>query len=83
MIHFIRVIVIDEKEDLTVAACSNSQSVTMNTSSLSGGLQANRNKAPVSPIPSSTSIKTEPDIKPIHALSNDRSRRSIYAFHGQ
>lgn len=71
MIHFIRVIVIDEKEDLTVAACSNSQSVTMNTSSLSGGLQANRNKAPVSPIPSSTSIKTEPDIKPIHALSND------------
>nr|XP_033330131.1 paired amphipathic helix protein Sin3a isoform X4 [Megalopta genalis] len=62
----------DEKEDLNVAACSNSQSVTMNTSPLGGGLQANRNKAPVSPIPSSTSIKTEPDIKlPIHALSND------------
>ncbi|XP_076647106.1 SIN3 transcription regulator family member A isoform X3 [Halictus rubicundus] len=62
----------DEKEDLNVAACSNSQSVTMNASPLGGGLQANRNKAPVSPIPSSTSIKTEPDIKlPIHALSND------------
>ncbi|XP_076284809.1 SIN3 transcription regulator family member A isoform X4 [Lasioglossum baleicum] len=62
----------DEKEDLNVAACSNSQSVTMNISPLGGGLQANRNKAPVSPIPSSTSIKTEPDIKlPIHALSND------------
>lgn len=44
----------------------------MNISPLSGGLQANRNKAPVSPIPSSTSIKTEPDIKvPIHAMSND------------
>lgn len=63
---------IDEKEDLNVAACSNSQSMTMNTSPLGGGLQANRNKAPASPIPSSTSIKTEPDIKlPIHALSND------------
>ncbi|XP_012142995.1 SIN3 transcription regulator family member A isoform X2 [Megachile rotundata] len=62
----------DEKEDLNVAACSNSQSVTINTSSMGGGLQANRNKPPVSPIPSSTSIKTEPDVKvPIHALSND------------
>ncbi|XP_076678787.1 SIN3 transcription regulator family member A isoform X6 [Andrena cerasifolii] len=63
----------DEKEDLNVAACSNSQSVTMNTSPLGGGgLQATRNKAPASPIPSSTSIKTEPDVKlPIHALSND------------
>lgn len=62
----------DEKEELNVAACSNSQTVTMNTSPLGGGLQANRNKAPVSPIPSSTSIKTEPDVKvPIHALSND------------
>ncbi|KOC65559.1 Paired amphipathic helix protein Sin3a [Habropoda laboriosa] len=62
----------DEKEDLSVAACSNSQSVTMNTSPMGGGLQASRNKAPVSPIPSSTSIKTEPDIKvPIHAMSND------------
>lgn len=39
---------------------------------MGGGLQANRNKPPVSPIPSSTSIKTEPDVKvPIHALSND------------
>ncbi|XP_076639909.1 SIN3 transcription regulator family member A isoform X4 [Colletes latitarsis] len=62
----------DEKEDMNVAACSNSQSITMNASPLGGGLQANRNKAPVSPIPSSTSIKTEPDVKlPIHALSND------------
>ncbi|KAG7188436.1 hypothetical protein KM043_008080 [Ampulex compressa] len=61
----------EDKEDLGVAACSNSQSVSMTTPAL-GGLQANRNKAPVSPITSSTSVKTEPDIKvPIHALSND------------
>lgn len=60
----------DEKEDINVATCNNSQSATT-TSSLSG-LQANRSKAPVSPNMSSTSIKNEPDIKvPIHALSND------------
>lgn len=72
-LFYTSIAVTDEKEDLNVAACSNSQSVTMNTSPLGGGgLQANRNKAPVSPIPSSTSIKTEPDIKvPIHAMSDD------------
>lgn len=63
-------LVTDEKEDINVATCNNSQSATT-TSSLSG-LQANRSKAPVSPNMSSTSVKNEPDIKvPIHALSND------------
>lgn len=62
--------VVDEKEDINVATCNNSQSAT-NTSSLSG-LQANRSKASVSPNTSSISVKTEADIKvPIHALSND------------
>ncbi|XP_012225740.1 paired amphipathic helix protein Sin3a isoform X3 [Linepithema humile] len=60
----------DEKEDINVAACNNSQSVTT-TSSLSG-LQANRSKTPASPNTSLTPNKSETDIKvPIHALSND------------
>ncbi|KAI4502495.1 hypothetical protein M0802_002407 [Mischocyttarus mexicanus] len=60
-----------DKEDVGVAACSNSQSLTMSTSP-HGGLQANRSKAPLSPVLSSTSVKVEPDIKiPMHALSND------------
>ncbi|KAI4483596.1 hypothetical protein M0804_007856 [Polistes exclamans] len=60
----------NDKEDVGVAACSNSQSITM--SSPHGGLQANRSKAPLSPVLSSTSVKVEPDIKiPMHALSND------------
>lgn len=60
----------DDEKDINVATCNNSQSSTT-TSSLSG-LQANRNKAPVSPNTSSTSAKNEADIKvPIHALSND------------
>lgn len=58
----------DEKDDVNVATCNNSQSVT--TTSLSG-LQANRSKAPASPNTSVT-IKSEPDVKvPIHALSSD------------
>lgn len=60
---------IDEKEDINMAACNNSQTTT--TTSL-GGLQASRSKAPVSPNTSSIIIKAEPDIKvPIHALSSD------------
>ncbi|XP_015185783.1 PREDICTED: paired amphipathic helix protein Sin3a isoform X2 [Polistes dominula] len=60
----------DDKEDVGVAACSNSQSITM--SSPHGGLQANRSKAPLSPVLSSTSAKVESDMKiPMHALSND------------
>lgn len=67
----ILLIFLDDKEDVGVAACSNSQSVTMSTSP-HGGLQANRSKAPLSPVLSSTSVKVEPDIKiPMHALSND------------
>lgn len=59
----------DEKEDVNVGTCNNSQSTT--TSSLSG-LQANRSKAPASPNTSSTASKNEPDVKvPMHALSND------------
>lgn len=60
----------DEKEDMNVAACNNSQSTT---ASSIGGLQANRSKAaPVSPNASSTSAKIESDIKmPMHAVSSD------------
>ncbi|XP_071557175.1 paired amphipathic helix protein Sin3a isoform X1 [Temnothorax nylanderi] len=60
----------DEKEDVNVATCNNSQSATT-TSSLSG-LQANRNKASTSPNTSSATSKSEPDVKvPMHALSSD------------
>lgn len=60
----------DEKEDVNVATCNNSQSA-MTTSSLSG-LQANRSKAPSSPNTSSIISKSESDVKvPIHALSSD------------
>ncbi|TGZ43780.1 Paired amphipathic helix protein Sin3a, partial [Temnothorax longispinosus] len=60
----------DEKEDVNVATCNNSQSATT-TSSLSG-LQANRSKAPTSPNTSSATSKSEPDVKvPMHALSSD------------
>ncbi|XP_020279862.1 paired amphipathic helix protein Sin3b isoform X2 [Pseudomyrmex gracilis] len=55
----------DEKEDMSVTPCNNSQSLPC-------GLQVNKNKAPVSPNTSSTTVKPDPDIKvPIHALSND------------
>lgn len=55
----------DEKEDMNVTPCNNSQSLPC-------GLQVNKNKAPVSPNTSSTTVKPDPDIKvPIHALSND------------
>ena len=61
----------DEKEDVNMATCNNSQSATNTSSSLSG-LQANRSKAPASPNTSSTAIKSEPDVKvPMHALSSD------------
>ncbi|KYN12810.1 PREDICTED: paired amphipathic helix protein Sin3b isoform X1 [Trachymyrmex cornetzi] len=61
----------DEKEDVNMATCNNSQSATNTSSSLSG-LQANRSKAPASPSTSSATIKSEPDVKvPMHALSSD------------
>ncbi|KYN39992.1 Paired amphipathic helix protein Sin3a [Trachymyrmex septentrionalis] len=61
----------DEKEDVNMATCNNSQSATNTSSSLSG-LQANRSKAPASPSTSSAIIKSEPDVKvPMHALSSD------------
>ncbi|KYM94387.1 Paired amphipathic helix protein Sin3a [Cyphomyrmex costatus] len=60
----------DEKEDVNMATCNNSQSAT--TSSSLSGLQANRSKTPASPSTSSATSKNEPDVKvPMHALSND------------
>jgi len=61
---------IDEKEDVNVSTCNNSQSTA--TTTLLSGLQANRSKAPASPNTTSITSKNEPDVKvPIHALSSD------------
>lgn len=60
----------DEKDDLGVATCSGSQPLL--TSNSPSGLQVNRSKVSLSPVQSSISVKTEPDIKvPMHALSTD------------
>ncbi|XP_066583983.1 paired amphipathic helix protein Sin3a-like isoform X2 [Prorops nasuta] len=58
----------DNDKDVDPSGCNT---VTTTPQPISG-LQANRNKIPLSPVSSSTIIKTEPDIKvPMHALSND------------
>jgi hypothetical protein len=56
----------------SVSCSSSTQTATTTTASLGGGLQGTRNKTPLSPAPSSTVIKLDPDVKPpIHALSTD------------
>ena len=61
----------DEEKDEAGITCSNNTS-TANVTCSVGGLQNSRNKTPLSPAPSSTPIKIEPDIKvPIHSLSAD------------
>lgn len=66
-------VISDEKDDMSLAASSNStQATTTTTCQLGGGLHGSRNKIPMMSITSSMPIRSDADAKlPIHALSND------------